>query len=68
MNDNDKKDRCCSYINRAKCKKFLLEFARSKRAHKFTRVSGETLNSIEADLIARLRSHVDQFPSKGRTL
>lgn len=49
-------------------KKFLLDYAKSKRAHKFTRVSQRTLDGIE--LAARLAAQrvVETTPSKGQTL
>lgn len=57
-----------SFINRAKCKRFLLEYAQSNRAHRFTRVSAETLDMLEAKMKLAMAHWVDQMPSKGKTL
>lgn len=55
-------------INRAKCKRFLLDYARASRAHKFTRVSLNTLCEAEGALKNWLKLRVNQTPSKGKTL
>ena len=55
-------------INREHCRKFLLQYANDKRAHKFTRVSEETLVNANAWVESFLRMHVNRFPSKGQTL
>jgi hypothetical protein len=49
-------------------KKYLLEYASSKRAHKFTRVSQQTLDAIEVAAKIACQRVVDTAPSKGVTL
>ena len=46
----------------------MLEIAAKTRAHKFTRVSQETLDRVEAGARAVIRSIVIAAPSKGKTL
>lgn len=55
-------------INRSKVKRFVLDFASENRAHKFTRVSQETLDKVEAAARAAARAIVTSAPSKGKTL
>lgn len=57
-----------SYINRAACHRFLLAYATDTRQHKFSRVSGELLDRLNADMEARLRKIVQAQPSKGATI
>ncbi|MDR3406345.1 MAG: hypothetical protein P4L99_27925 [Chthoniobacter sp.] len=47
---------------------YLLDIAKAKRAHKFTRVSKATLDELEADLRAKCLIRVERAPSKGQTL
>jgi hypothetical protein len=49
-------------------KKFILEFAAANRAHKYTRVSQETLDRVEAAARSACKAIVTQAPSKGKTL
>jgi hypothetical protein len=57
-----------TYINRSKCKKFALEFAKANRAQKFTRVSEDFLISCEAALKQHIQFRVKSHPSVGKTL
>lgn len=52
----------------SKVKRFMIEYATANRAHKFTRVSQETLDKIEEGTRNLIRSHVNSAPSKGKTL
>ena len=54
--------------SKSKVKKYMLEIAAKTRAHKFTRVSQETLDRVEAGARAVIRSIVIAAPSKGKTL
>jgi len=56
------------FINRANVKKFLLEHTARTRAHKYTRVSMDTM--IEANEVIRrwAVSKVAALPSKGKTI
>lgn len=56
------------FLNRAVVRDFLLERARRTRAHKFTRVSNETLVKLNEILRAAMLGHVARFPSKGKTI
>ena len=56
-----------SIINRAAVKRLALDMAR-KRAHKFTRVSEEFLNTTEAQLRLNISRRIESHPSKGKTL
>ena len=49
-------------------KKFILEFAANNRAHKFSRVSQETIDRVEAAARSACKAIVTQAPSKGKTL
>jgi hypothetical protein len=55
-------------INREYCREFALEWAKTKRHHKFTRVSDAFLNAVEKDTREFIRYRVDHQPSKGMTL
>lgn len=57
-----------SLINKSKVKRFILDFASENRAHKFTRVSQETLDKVEAAARSAARAIVTSAPSKGKTL
>lgn len=57
-----------TYINATRCRKFLLECAGKNRTHKFTRVSAETLTTLDEKLRTAMINHVLTFPSKGKTL
>jgi hypothetical protein len=56
-----------SLINRAAIKKLALGTA-EKRAHKFTRVSAQFLDDIEAQVRSLVTRKVHAHPSKGQTL
>lgn len=55
-------------INREHVRKFLLDFAKQHRAHKFSRVSEETLRLANEMLRQWCIGHVNRMPSKGQTL
>lgn len=55
-------------INRSKVKRYILDYASENRAHKFTRVSQEALDKVEAAARSAARSIVTSAPSKGKTL
>lgn len=55
-------------INREHTRQFLLATAKKNRAHKFTRVSEETLRLANEMLRQWCIGHVNRMPSKGRTL
>jgi len=55
-------------INKSKVKKYILEFAETNRAHKFTRVSQEAIDRVEAAARAAAKAIVTSAPSKGKTL
>ena len=57
-----------SLLCRSKVKAYLLDHAKKARHHKFTRVSAETLDKLEAVIRQSCRTHVDKHPSKGTTL
>lgn len=54
-------------INKSKVKKYILEFAETNRAHKFTRVSQEAIDRVEAAARAAAKAVVTSAPSKGKT-
>lgn len=56
------------YINETKTKRFLLEYAKQNRAHKFNRVSKETLRMLDERHRREMIAHVASFPSRGKTL
>jgi hypothetical protein len=55
-------------INKSKVKKYILEFAATNRAHKFSRVSQESIDRVEAAARAAAKAIVTSAPSKGKTL
>ena len=55
-------------LNWKHCKQFTLDYASRSRAHKFTRVSGDVKELLEAYLRTRIRLFVDSHPGKGTTL
>jgi len=57
-----------SLINRAKVKRIALEIAAVERSHKFTRVSKDFLDNVEAELKNVIRSKIKALPSKGKTI
>jgi hypothetical protein len=56
------------FINQSSCKKFLLEHAAKTRAHKFTRVSSDTLSKLNEAVRNTMINHVQSMPSCGKTL
>ena len=57
-----------SLINKSKVKKYILEFAEANRSHKFTRVSQEAIDRVEAAARAAAKAIVTSAPSKGKTI
>jgi len=55
-------------INTSATKKCLLNIAHATRAQKFTRVSRETILTLNAKFENLCRQHVHAMPSKGKTL
>ena len=55
-------------INKSKVKKYILEFAQANRAHKFSRVSQEAIDRVEAAARAACKAIVSSAPSIGKTL
>jgi len=55
-------------INKSKVKKYILEFAEANRAHKFSRVSQEAMDKVEAAVRSACKAIVTSAPSKGKTL
>ena len=55
-------------INRTAVKALLLETAKANRAHKFTRVSAETLNEINERVRQACVAKVSRIPSCGKTI
>jgi hypothetical protein len=54
--------------SQTKVKRYLLDYALAHRSHKFTRVSQETLDRVEAAARAVAKQIVTSAPSKGKTL
>ena len=54
-------------ISRKHVKLFALAVA-EKRSHKFTRVGGDFYIKCESNLKEFIRLHVQQMPSKGKTI
>ena len=57
-----------SLINKAEVKRKTLEIAEAERAHKFTRVSKEFIEDIDAQVRNLIINKVKMAPSKGKTL
>jgi len=57
-----------SLINRAACKKAVLEIAQQRRAGKFTRVSADVFDHLEGVLRSSIASLVHSHPSVGKTI
>ena len=55
-------------INKSKVKRYILDYAATNRSHKFTRVSQEAIDRVEAAARAAAKSIVTSAPSKGKTL
>jgi hypothetical protein len=52
----------------AKVRQYILDYAAKNRHHKFTRVSQETLDRVEAAARSVCKTIVTSAPSKGATL
>ena len=52
----------------SKIRQFMLDYAKNSRAHKFTRVSQQALDAIEAATRNACINYVKAAPSKGQTL
>ena len=57
-----------SVLNRAQAKKVLLQLSKDRRGGKFTRVSKELLDELEAWLVNHMEDIVHSHPSVGKTL
>lgn len=57
-----------SLLNKSKMKAFLLQLSQETRGGKFTRVSPEIINRLEAKLRNIARQEVHAHPSVGVTL
>jgi hypothetical protein len=55
-------------INRANVRTMLLNIAKKNRYHKFTRVSSDTYDVIEAHLREWCEQKISELPSKGKTI
>lgn len=54
-------------INKTNVRKYALDYARRTRP-KFTRVSGEFLEAIEATVRQKIINHINSIPSVGVTI
>ena len=57
-----------SVLNKTEVKRRMLQYAKDKRSHRFTRVSADTLINLEARVESMIRALVDSAPSRGKTL
>lgn len=57
-----------SLLNKTEVKRRLLQYAADTRAHPFRRVSGLTLECLEARVENMIRTVVKEAPSRGVTL
>ena len=57
-----------SLISTSKVKKYILDYAATNRSHKFTRVSQEAIDRVEAAARAAAKAIATSAPSKGKTL
>ncbi len=55
-------------INKAKVKAFCLAVSQAQRAGKFTRVSGEFYEQLDAELKTLIRNKIHRLPSVGKTI
>jgi len=55
-------------INKKKCKQTLLDYAQATRAHKFTRVSEDSLIHLESVVKKEIEKIIHMQPSAGRTI
>lgn len=56
------------FLCRSEVRDFLLAYARENRTHKFTRVSEETLTTINEQVRTLLIDRVKRLPSMGKTI
>lgn len=56
------------FINRAHVRQFLLEQSALMRAHRWTRVSEQTLINLSETVRRAGIAHIKSMPSKGKTL
>jgi hypothetical protein len=56
------------FLNREAVRDFLLEQAAGTRAHKFERVSSETLHQVNEEVRRFMIGVVRRLPSKGKTI
>ena len=57
-----------SLISTSKVKRYILDYAVANRSHKFTRVSQEAIDRVEAAARSAAKAIVTSAPSKGKTL
>jgi hypothetical protein len=57
-----------SITSPTKVKRYILNYAKDNRSHKFTRVSQEALDRVEAAARSAAKQIVTSAPSKGKTL
>jgi hypothetical protein len=57
-----------SLLNMRACKLAVLDHASTTRAHKFTRVSMDTINRLNRAVIEEIRRIVKALPSVGKTI
>lgn len=55
-------------INKAAVKKMALQLSKDTRAGKFTRVSTQFLDRVNASVSAMIRSEVHRHPGIGKTI
>ena len=65
--DADKVKKISSLVNKAACKKAVLEVA-SMRAHKFTRVGSDVYDHLNDLVLNSIRDIVHKHPSIGKTI
>jgi len=68
MEQQETLNRQSRVINRTYVKTWALDYADTNRSHKFTRVSEQFLNAVEANTKAFIRDRINRAPSKGLTL
>jgi len=54
-------------VNRSRLRRFVLDVA-SQRRHRFTRVSEQFIEQVDAHLRTWVREYVQSLPSKGKTI
>jgi len=57
-----------SLLNKKAVRGFILDYAERSRAHKYTRVSPQVLDEIEAAVREKCRAIVRVQPSMGKTI